>query len=142
MMTSSKPTISRTGVYALIVKDKKILLVKQNKGPHSGKWELPGGGIEAGETEESALRRELLEEVGVSFDIIQFFENLTAITDSLDEKGHPYRFHQVGSIYLVSGFSNVKKGEMMHEWIDFKRLEHEPISPFVRQILAQISKIF
>lgn len=142
MMTSSKPTISRTGVYALIVKDKKILLVKQNKGPHSGKWELPGGGIEAGETEESALRRELLEEVGMSFRTMEFFAKLTAVTDSIDEKGHPYRFHQVGLVYLVSGFSNLEKAEMMHEWIDLKRLESESVSPFVRQILAQVSKIF
>ena len=136
-MTPLKPTISRTGVYGIAVKDGKLLLVKQCKGPHSGKWELPGGGIEAGETAEDTLRREFREEVGMSFDTMQFLTNLTAITDGIDEKGNPYRFHQMGSIYLIECFShsNAQHAEMEHAWIDPKQLETERVSPFVRQII-------
>ncbi len=137
-MTPLKSTLSRTGVYGVAVKDRKLLLVKQRKGPHSGKWELPGGGIEAGETPENALRREFHEEVGLSFDTLQFLINLTATTDGIDEKGDPYCFHQIGVIYLIQGLSssNSQPAEMEHAWIDPKQLTAEKISPFVHQVIA------
>lgn len=50
---------------ALVVRDEKILMVQALR---RGKlfWELPGGGIEAGETPEEAALRELQEECGLT----------------------------------------------------------------------------
>jgi 8-oxo-dGTP diphosphatase len=52
----------RVAVRVLIVQDNKVLLVKEASG---GWWALPGGGIDHGETVESALVREVEEELGV-----------------------------------------------------------------------------
>lgn len=130
-------TISRTGVYGIAIREQKILLVRQQRGPHAGKWELPGGGIEPGETVEGALRREWLEEVGMSFATMQLFENVTALTDSFDEKGNPYSLHQIGLVYLVFGLSpsDLNKDTMPHAWVDFKELKPESVSPFVRHFV-------
>lgn len=45
---------------------KKVLLLKRGEGDHEGKWGLPGGKIEEGESPIDAARRESREECGVS----------------------------------------------------------------------------
>jgi 8-oxo-dGTP diphosphatase len=61
---SKRPDL--TVVAALIVRDAKILVCQRRRDDtHSLLWEFPGGKIEAGETPQQALLRELREELGV-----------------------------------------------------------------------------
>ncbi len=56
----------RRAVRALVVRaDDAVLLVHFHFASGAQVWALPGGGIERGETDEEAIRRELAEEVGV-----------------------------------------------------------------------------
>ena len=61
-------------VTAAIIEDKgKFLIAKRAKGKHlEGKWEFPGGKIEANETPQICLQRELKEEFGIDADILDF----------------------------------------------------------------------
>lgn len=43
----------------------RLLLIRRGHEPHAGLWSLPGGRVEAGETLEQAVRREVLEETGL-----------------------------------------------------------------------------
>jgi ADP-ribose pyrophosphatase YjhB (NUDIX family) len=58
----------RVGVFALIFEDGHVLLAHRRD---IDWWNLPGGGMEAGETVDEALRREVYEETGLVVEIEQ-----------------------------------------------------------------------
>lgn len=55
----------RSGCGAAIVVDGRILLLRRRRDPEAGCWGLPGGKVDWMETVVDAIRREVLEEVGV-----------------------------------------------------------------------------
>lgn len=64
-------------VVAAIIKDKdKILSTQRGSGEFKGGWEFPGGKLEKGETNEEALKREIMEELKVEISIDQFVETI------------------------------------------------------------------
>jgi 8-oxo-dGTP pyrophosphatase MutT (NUDIX family) len=56
----------RVGVKGVIFRDKRVLLLRRRDdlALHPGLWDLPGGGLEEGESLEDALAREVREETG------------------------------------------------------------------------------
>jgi 8-oxo-dGTP diphosphatase len=56
------PVVAVGGV---AVVDGALLLIQRATDPHAGKWSIPGGHVEPGETLAHAVERELLEETGL-----------------------------------------------------------------------------
>lgn len=59
------PEAPRVGVGAVVLKDGHVLLVRRNRPPAEGKWSIPGGLVNLGETTEAAAVREVAEECGL-----------------------------------------------------------------------------
>jgi len=62
----ARHSLHRIGVGGLCNHDNSILFVKHNYGVSKGKWTLPGGYLEIGETLTQSIEREVLEETGVN----------------------------------------------------------------------------
>lgn len=55
----------KIGVGIILLKEQQVLLVRRKNPPGAGKWSLPGGKQERGETVQQTARRELREETGL-----------------------------------------------------------------------------
>jgi 8-oxo-dGTP diphosphatase len=66
---ASGSALFRVAVSALIFDDEGRVLLAQRR--DIDWWNLPNGGMEAGETADEALRREVMEELGVSIEVGQ-----------------------------------------------------------------------
>lgn len=93
----SYPDRPFVGVGAVIVHEGRVLLVKRRYEPLAGRWSLPGGGVELGETLEASVAREMLEETGLEVEVgpvIEVFDRITR-----DDDGR-VRYHYVLVDYL------------------------------------------
>jgi mutator protein MutT len=57
------------GVGAVIVVGGQVLIVRRRYQPLAGRWSLPGGTLELGETLEAGVAREMQEETGLDVDV-------------------------------------------------------------------------
>jgi ADP-ribose pyrophosphatase YjhB (NUDIX family) len=86
----------RVRVSLLLRWQDRVLLCRQEK-PGKEYWLLPGGGVEAGETLEEALHRELGEELGL-WDTLQV-EGPIAVAESIAPDWRPGDKHVVHVIF-------------------------------------------
>ena len=99
MSTPERPAV---GVGAVLVHQGRVLLIKRGKEPLRGRWVVPGGTVEVGETLEQALVREVREETGLTVRPIE----VVLVFDRIDREGEAVRYHYVIVDYLceyVSG---------------------------------------
>ena len=64
-MKREYPEVPFVGVGAVIVQDRRVLLIRRGQPPLLGEWSLPGGVLECGEALREATVREAREETGL-----------------------------------------------------------------------------
>lgn len=92
------------GVGGVVVRAGRVLLVKRAQEPLKGKWSLPGGVVELGETLEEAVTREVREETGLEVGVQALVEAVDRVTR---DSGGRIQYHYVLLDYLC----NVCNGE-------------------------------
>lgn len=103
-------------VAAIIVEEDKVLATQRGYGEFPGGWEFPGGKVELGETLESALKREIKEELDVGIEIDTYIDTV--------EYDYPY-FHLTMHCYkcrMLNGLLKLKEHEAA-KWVSQNELK-------------------
>ena len=99
------PRAPIVGVGAVVVDSGRVLLIQRGREPSKGKWSLPGGMLEVGESLHDGVVREVEEETGLKVEPLELVELLDRIVHDETSAGKRVRFHYVIADYLcrVSG---------------------------------------
>ena len=110
---------------ALIDDGNRVLIAKRPEGKQlAGLWEFPGGKIDAGETPEDALIRELKEELGIEL-CRTCISPLTFASHTYDE------MHLLMPLYICrtwDGEIEPREGQEI-AWVRTNKLQHYPMPP-------------
>ncbi len=117
---------------AVIVVDAARRVLLQQRDDHTppmgyGRWAIPGGGIETGESPRDAAIREVLEETAIALDSVDYFASV--LVDRHDENDTSASL----TIHLFSARSDVPESEIVvGEGLDFRyhELDAIPALPF------------
>ncbi len=111
------------GVGAVVISEGKILLEKRKNEPGKGKWSIPGGLVDLGESPEQAVIREVKEETCLEVDAPRLIDVVPDV--SLDEAGK-VKYHFVIIDYLVAfkgGEAQAASDADALVWVPFSEVE-------------------
>ena len=97
-----RPDRPYVGVGGVVLIDGRILLIRRGKPPLRGRWVIPGGTVELGETLHEAVIREIQEETG----LVVRPREVVLVFDRIQRDGTAVDYHYVVIDYLcdyVSG---------------------------------------
>jgi mutator protein MutT len=80
-MRAARPELA---VGAIVVHDGALLLVRRGRGAAVGKWSIPGGRVEQGETVREAVAREVREETALTVEVDELATWVERIGDGHD----------------------------------------------------------
>lgn len=129
------------GAYALVIKDNKILLIKKVTGPYDGRLDLPGGTIEFAETPENALKRELMEEVGIEITEYELFDANSVTVNWQYNEDIQVRVHHIGIFYKVLNYKNEIKKQVAIDSVNDDSLgaDFYDIGKLTKEMLSDIA---
>jgi ADP-ribose pyrophosphatase len=116
----------------IIVREGKILLERRKNDPGRGKWSIPGGLVELGESLEQTVVRETREETGLSVGDPEPTDVINQVT--LDESGK-VKYHFVIVDYFVklkSGTPKAASDAAELEWVAFEEVEKRDLTKSFR----------
>jgi ADP-ribose pyrophosphatase YjhB (NUDIX family) len=125
------------GVGAVIVEGGRVLLVRRDTEPLRGEWSVPGGMLELGEKLRDGVRREALEETGVTVEpgeVLDVFDSI--FTDGLGKT----QYHYVLIDYLcrpISGEARAGGDVSDVRWVSLEALPAMGLRESIEQVVRK-----
>ncbi len=100
-------------VLGIVEENEKILLIQRERGDFVGLWGIPGGKVEECEHIDEAVKREMLEELGIK---LEFKELLGISTEIMHDK------NSTSLLYIcllnIDNDEEIKNPEFNYKWFD------------------------
>jgi ADP-ribose pyrophosphatase YjhB (NUDIX family) len=131
--------VSNAGLIAAVsaacVRDDRVLLVLRARAPAKGLHAFPGGRVEAGETLETAMRRELMEETGLEAVRWTPFREVQL---GATEPGPPVYSLTVFLVTEVRGELVAGDDAAAAGWVTLDEAEKLPITPSTLAVVREL----
>jgi mutator protein MutT len=129
------------GVGAVILDGDRVLLIKRGNEPLKGEWSLPGGAVNVGETLETAVAREVLEETGLEVAVGPIVEVLDSIRRDADGR---VEYHFIIVDYKCSvrlGTATAGSDAADLHWADLRQLDHYRLTAMTLEVIRKAANL-
>lgn len=121
-------------VSVALLRGERVLLVRRGRAPAMGLFAFPGGRVEAGETLEDAVRRELREETGLELDAAA---PVVTLDIEPEGSGPAFRLH-VFSAHYTGGEPLAGDDADMAGFYGLEEMARLPVIPSVLEVARQL----
>ena len=127
------------GVGAVIICDSKILLERRKNEPGKGKWSIPGGLVELGESVEETVIREVVEETSLE---VQEPMLIDVVDDVTRDENDEIKYHFVIIDYFVrlkGGMPKASSDAAELKWVQLSGVENYDLTKTFREFFNRNS---
>ena len=118
-------------VAAIIKKEDKIFITRRSYGEFANMWDFPGGKIEAGETNEEALIREIKEELELDINKLEFLTTVEYDYPTFHLTMHCYTCEICGGTLNLNAHNDAK-------WVSIQELRGEKWVPADIEVVKKL----
>jgi ADP-ribose pyrophosphatase len=138
-MKREYPERPLVGVGAVVLRNDAVLLVQRGSPPGVGRWAIPGGLVNLGETTREATEREVMEECGIKIKAGKVAGVFDAVR--LDDEGR-VRYHYV----LIDHVADYLSGEPVAQddaadarWVPLDELDSLAILEITKELVRKVA---
>ncbi len=125
------------GVGAVIINNGKILLEKRKNDPGKGKWSIPGGIVELGESVEQTIIREVREETGLE---VEQPKHIDIVDNIVKDENSNVKYHFViidCFVKLKGGIFKASSDAEELRWVVFDEVEKYDLTKTFRDFFQR-----